>query len=903
LNTKAPTKIFLTGVTGFVGKVVLSELLRRRSELGVGEIFVLIRNKKGHCPQERFKNEVVASPCFAKIPPESFLEIKVIAGELSEERCGFSESDWRRLTEETTHIINCAASVEFDLPIEEAAQANITSCLHVLDFAKACKNLLSMVNVSTAYVTPHPKDGAPIGEQLARLNLDPEATYRSILAGKADTRALLRQSGLPNTYTLTKCLAEHLLVKNRAEIPLRIVRPSIVSASWRYPFPGWIDSRAAFAGFVSLIGAGYLRAVVAQYPTLLDVVPCDEVAKRVIDTAFEMRDASEVPIRYAVAGVKHSCDIRTCIEIIEGYFRRYRVGTYPNLRYVGGNTLKFKLKHWRYHLGPGKFLGTLLKIRGQTKKLKQLERLTANLDYLNRAFPYFTHNTFDFRASSPIEDPAFSKEKYIEGVCRGVYRYLMKKDDTQVTFGGRRHEEKESDLTWVRSRSQGNAAIRSSAWLARKAMRRCTDCISFDRAAFEEARRQIPTDHLLVIVPTHRSYMDFVLCSYLFFAYPEMGIAIPHIAAAEEFSKVKVLGKLFRKTQAFYVKRGLGRENPELTRQLHELVKNRETLEFFIEGTRSRSRKMLAPRRGILKCLQASGQVCSILPVSISYDRLPEEGAFERELKGEEKPPMLLSGLLRWAWQVWRGRIDLGRVHLSCGKPVTLDLTQDLTLFSRKVMRELQDGLQASTFHLKTFLARHPGSSFDLAWLQANLNARGIQVLESSLDEATQLDPSIEQSLRYQWMHAFYPEIQTLLRGHPVIQNHLVQNDYLSLEDADRGSHRQEQASASLEDPRMIELLQLLFSPMLKDYQKIADSMGSPEGSLQFASPKELIRRNPGLHLPTLEEALEDLVQREILSGPDAKGAYAWGIKAQEFSAWKSSLECLWENPGLAKVG
>src|SRR5262249_10176759 len=150
-----------------------------------------------------------------------------------------------------------------------------------------------------------------IEEKPVRLPRPAGEIYRSILLGLANTKKILRETGHPNTYTLTKCLAEHLLTENRGEVPLTIVRPSIVSACWKYPSPGWIDSRAAFAGFVALIGSGYLRAVVAQYPTLLDVVPCDVVADRIIRATFAQAPGRTDPPRlvHAVAGVRHSCNV------------------------------------------------------------------------------------------------------------------------------------------------------------------------------------------------------------------------------------------------------------------------------------------------------------------------------------------------------------------------------------------------------------------------------------------------------------------------------------------------------------------------------------------------------------------------------------------------------------------
>ncbi len=72
-------KVFLTGVTGFVGKVVLEELLRRKEELGLEKIFVLIRpSLKGISPEERFKSEVVASPCFREISSDWVPSVEVV---------------------------------------------------------------------------------------------------------------------------------------------------------------------------------------------------------------------------------------------------------------------------------------------------------------------------------------------------------------------------------------------------------------------------------------------------------------------------------------------------------------------------------------------------------------------------------------------------------------------------------------------------------------------------------------------------------------------------------------------------------------------------------------------------------------------------------------------------------
>ena len=878
-------KILLTGVTGFIGKVVLEELLRRGKELDLEKVFVLIRpSKKIPSPQSRFQEEVAVSPCFQFLPADWADRVQVIGGDLVQKDCGIQEVDLKTLSHEVTHIINCAASVEFDLPVQQAALSNIVSSLNVLELAKECRSLKSMVSVSTAYVTPFRQgEGSNVGECLVPLRRPAKDIYRDIQEGRKTERELLSETGHPNTYTLTKCLAEHLLEENKGKVPLKIVRPSIVSASWRYPFSGWIDSHAAFAGFVALIGSGYMRAVIAQYDTLLDVVPVDEVAARIIDTGCfpSEKDPTQPDIRHAVAGVRHSCNIRACISIIEDYFRRHPVAKYPDLSYTGGHSLKFYRMAWQYYHLPNIALQSWHGLRGEEKKRKQVGRLMSQINYLNQGFPYFTHCTFDFRSSMPLETPDFWKEKYIETVCVGVYHHLMKKDAREIPFAGAKHKGFKKDFYWALTQSSGNWAHRIFAYVTRKGLRKCASQITYDRVAFEKAIAALPGDALPIIIPTHRSYMDFVLCSYLFFDQPNLRIAIPHIAAAQEFSRIPFLGWLFKQSQAFYIQRGLGKENPAITRQVQDLVKRRATLEFFIEGARSRSRQFLTPKRGMLNCLQATGQRCAILPISICYDRIPEEDAMLEELKGADKPSMRLKPLLRWLKRMYRNEVQLGRIHVSCGTPLVMDTKTDLHELSRDVMTELQANMATTTHHLRAFVAKNPSLGLDADWLRQAIEERGGQVLESPLQEEEKLSPILERTMRYHWMHWFYAEAEAAFGQQPAVLNHVHGNGYFI--------PRTVSPAESLQDRRVRRLISALFDPIRNDYLTVAEALGDPEHRLAVPSAKGLARQFASSHLPDLEAAFSDLVQRGILTHSEPAG-FAWGAQARHIDDYRSAL-------------
>jgi len=591
-------EVLLTGATGFLGKVVLHELIRRRHALGIHKVHTLIRSNGSGCVENRFNTDVASSPCFDDLEPDWRDNVEVISCELSQPGAGIDPAQRAAIESRVTHVINCAASVQFNLPIQDAAKANVATALEMLELARGCRNLQSLVNVSTAYVTPHAGDTIPVNEELAPLPYDAAELFEAIQRGEIDETTLLGETGHPNTYTLTKCIAEHLLFERRGDTPLTLVRPSIISSSLERPRPGWIDSPAAFALFVAQIGAGRMRAVIARPNARLDVIPCDSVADRLIDASFRpnaLNGHAGPPIVHAVAGSDHSPEIRNCAHTIERFFRqnpdtRWRNRDLPaSVRYVGPDGPLFRLNHWLYHDRPS-----------------TSRRQADSLFDANRQFAYFTNNTFQFQSSTPFAVPGFDPNRYVETICKGVAQNLMGADDTAVPIAGRRHPRSKKDLRWALTQAKGNAFIRLAAWKVVKTLRKCMDNVTFDKASFEQALAEVPEGAHLVLVPSHRSYLDFVLCSTLMFARPDLGIAIPHIAATSDFARIPFISWLIVRLHAFYLQRGLGREDTKLTNKVRKLIRSGRVIEFFIEGKRSRSRQFLTPKRGLLRCLQAT---------------------------------------------------------------------------------------------------------------------------------------------------------------------------------------------------------------------------------------------------------------------------------------------------------
>lgn len=176
----AGQNIFLSGTTGFVGKVVLEKIIRSLPDFG--KIFVMVRPKKGVPIEDRLR-DIFASEIFTRVlkvmGQANFKQmirdrIVPVAGDLTKDNLGMSVEDRQMLVQELDIIINCAASVNFDDPLLDALQINYFGCLRVLQLAKECHKLKTLTHVSTAYVNSDRRGF--IEEKIYKLkgNEDPE---------------------------------------------------------------------------------------------------------------------------------------------------------------------------------------------------------------------------------------------------------------------------------------------------------------------------------------------------------------------------------------------------------------------------------------------------------------------------------------------------------------------------------------------------------------------------------------------------------------------------------------------------------------------------------------------------------------------------------------------------------
>ena len=205
--------------------------------------------------------------------------------------------------------------------------------------------------------------------------------------------------------------------------------------------------------------------------------------------------------------------------------------------------------------------------------------------------------------------------------------------------------------------------------------------------------RNISKKMPFVIIPCHRSHIDYLLLAYVFYKH---NMQLPFIAAGTNMSFFP-MGYIFRRSGAFFMRRSF-KGNPlygeVFAKYLKVLLREGLPLEFFIEGGRSRTGKMIMPKYGLLSMIIQAYQegACddlALIPVYIGYDRVIEEKSYLKELGGAPKEKEKTTDLIKSS-KVLRKRY--GRVYVNIGEPLQMKsyLTsqekkyEDMTLADRQ---------------------------------------------------------------------------------------------------------------------------------------------------------------------------------------------------------------------------
>jgi glycerol-3-phosphate O-acyltransferase len=182
-------------------------------------------------------------------------------------------------------------------------------------------------------------------------------------------------------------------------------------------------------------------------------------------------------------------------------------------------------------------------------------------------------------------------------------------------------------------------------------------------------------DAEIIYVPCHRSHMDYLLLSYVIY---RKGFAIPHVAAGINLN-LPVIGRFLRMGGAFFLRRtfkGDALYAAVFAKYLGIMIARGHSLEYFIEGGRSRTGRLLSPRTGMLSMsvrayLRDPKRPVVFMPVYFGYERIVEGRTYIGELSGQPKEKESVLGLIKAIGSVLRSK--LGKVHVNLGEPIALD--------------------------------------------------------------------------------------------------------------------------------------------------------------------------------------------------------------------------------------
>ncbi|XP_030695404.1 dihydroxyacetone phosphate acyltransferase [Globicephala melas] len=217
-------------------------------------------------------------------------------------------------------------------------------------------------------------------------------------------------------------------------------------------------------------------------------------------------------------------------------------------------------------------------------------------------------------------------------------------------------------------------AIRFCAFALSKIFKQIFSKVCVNEEGIQKLQRAIQ-EHPVVLLPSHRSYIDFLMLSFLLYNYD---LPVPVIAAGMDFLGMKMVGELLRMSGAFFMRRTFGGDQlywAVFSEYVKTMLRNGYApVEFFLEGTRSRSAKTLTPKFGLLNIVMEpffKREVFDtyLVPISISYDRILEETLYAYELLGVPKPKESTTGLLK-ARRILSEKF--GNIHVYFGDPVSL---------------------------------------------------------------------------------------------------------------------------------------------------------------------------------------------------------------------------------------
>ena len=563
----------------------------------------------------------------------------------------------------------------------------------------------------------------------------------------------------PNTYTFTKNIGEKLLKKHRGNVPLVIVRPSIIGAAAYEPFVGWVDAVSA-ATAVYITGClGMLRDLNGMMDYIGDQIPVDFCSNLIIASTADIMNKNDLIVYHAASSSRNPITWIQTIRYFWPYVARNRfekriLDPYFDMYQI---PFLFKSSFFLKRMLPAKAYSFTAKLIGNEQMKKDSERYLKALGQWQQIAHYFTHftnnewiydtyNSFQLKARLLEEDLKefyfdigdLDWKLYFPNFGYGLQKFILK-EEVELPHGDRTSiistrprllgdfmwvyyhgkNEKTRDHEQIKKFLLNNPNVKATirglidkeitsstlgeprllqnqltrsieiidrlaarlnytkmrmlGYVMHKAYKNMYEKVIINKSGLEKVRElSNQNDGNIIFWPTHRSYMDFLIVSYILYGHD---IKVPHIWAGDDFLNIALIHTFLRNSGAFFMKRSF-KDDPLyktiFTEYVQMLLGDSHSIEFFVEGTRARSGKMLNPKFGLLNVLtnsyfQNSVENLHFVPITINYSRVLEGETFPLELLGESKVKESLSRILNATRYI---KMNFGTIYVEFAKPI-----------------------------------------------------------------------------------------------------------------------------------------------------------------------------------------------------------------------------------------
>ncbi|XP_002731403.1 glycerol-3-phosphate acyltransferase 1, mitochondrial-like [Saccoglossus kowalevskii] len=318
-------------------------------------------------------------------------------------------------------------------------------------------------------------------------------------------------------------------------------------------------------------------------------------------------------------------------------------------------------------------------------RLRDLLKVPPSSGFISRRFPvvayeYGRKHSFNYPPSEKVITSVLNSDRVQAAIQKSAMSEVddVESQPEKYPMALQKHASRAYYLLSTMVASISNKLIAFTGWFLLRVLCNFISGIQVHTGQMAMVKQASEKDIPLIFLPIHRSHLDYILITYILHQYD---IKSPHVAAGDNLN-IPIFGWILRHLGGFFIKRKLDKEDGKkdwvyraiLHNYMLEVLKQNQSLEFFIEGGRSRSGKALMPKGGLLSVVvdaYMDGTISDayIVPIGISYEKILE-GNFNREQMGNPKVKESFLSAIHGVYKVLRG--DYGTVRVGFAEPFSL---------------------------------------------------------------------------------------------------------------------------------------------------------------------------------------------------------------------------------------